>query len=292
MPQKKTKDGATTDATATSSPGDALKSQPVTQLTSGSSRAITITELNDLITTITTNFSLTFNSCFDKLVESLDKKLSTRLDIHEVQSFDLNKRIDKLEKTCTDLHLENKLLQTQVAESNKVIESLMRSMDDMEQYSRGSNLLIHGLQLPADNSPETDLFDKSITMLNLNLKLGITSDDVVTAHRLPVSSRSMTASSPSPSAATVSTRPPPVIIQFASKRTRNQVLSKRRELKGKGMVLTEHLTVSKSNLLRKANDLVISKKIQAAWSSDGKILIKTLQNRTVVISLISDLAGY
>ena len=67
---------------------------------------------------------------------------------------------------------------------------------------------------------------------------------------------------------------------------------KRRGLKGKGISLTEQLTSRKANILRKANELVVSKCIQSSWSHEGRILIKTLSNEIVVITNINQLSRY
>jgi len=48
--------------------------------------------------------------------------------------------------------------------------------------------------------------------------------------------------------------------------------------------LTEQLTVKKAQLLKKAGELVETKKINSTWAHDGKILAKTLANRTLVLT--------
>ena len=120
-------------------------------------RPVLIGDLTELFSNITNAFSTTFNTCIEKLIDSLDKKVTTRLDIHEVQAFDTNKRIDKLEKICNDFQAENAALRNLVAQQSKEIQILTRNIDDIEQYSRGSNILVHGIQLPQDNSTETDI---------------------------------------------------------------------------------------------------------------------------------------
>ena len=198
----------------------------------------------------------------EKLIDSLDKKVTTvRLDIHEVQSYSTrNKRINKLEKICNDFQAENAALRNLVAQQSKESQILTRNIDHIEQYSRGSNILVHGIQLPQDNSTETDIWDKTIDVINSNLNLNITPVDVNSIHRLPrTAARGAAASDPAASDPAAN-RPPAVIVQFVSKRLRNHVISKRRDLKGKRLMLTDHLTARRSLLLRKATDLVAANK--------------------------------
>ena len=67
-----------------------------------SPKPIMITDLSDLFTNITASFISTFNSCMDKVIEAIERKLNHRLDVQEVQTFDINKRMDSLEKTIHD----------------------------------------------------------------------------------------------------------------------------------------------------------------------------------------------
>ena len=95
---------------------------------------------------------------------------------------------------------------------------------------------------------------------------------------------------PSRSSGTTS-RPKPatIIIQFVSQKKRNELLAKRRMLKGtKSFVLTEQLTAKKSALLKKAQDLVVARKFESAWSHEGRILVKTPTSRTVVATQTTD----
>jgi len=59
-------------------------------------------------------------------------------------------------------------------------------------------------------------------------------------------------------------------------------MSKRKLLKGKRVLITEHLTQKKSQALKKANELVSANKLLSAWTHDGKVLAKTLNSRTIV----------
>jgi hypothetical protein len=67
---------------------------------------------------------------------------------------------------------------------------------------------------------------------------------------------------------------------------------KRKAFKEKRIAITEQLTANHAQLLKKASELVMARRLQAAWSHDEKILIKLLDNRVVLISAVSDLVQY
>ena len=95
-------------------------------------------------------------------------------------------------------------------------------------------------------------------------------------HRLGRPTRTASTSTP--------VKPPPVLIQLTSRKIKSNILSKRRMLKDKSVVLTEHLTSKKSQLLKKVNELVQHKNLDSAWVHEGKILVKTSDNHTVTIT--------
>ena len=246
-------------------------------------------ELSLLLVKITEAFSTTFNASIDRLIQSMESRVNTRLDVQETNLFDYQKRLDKCEKANRDLAAENSQLRDNLRNLSSKIEVLSQALDDQDQYSRNSNLLIHGVPLPNQGLPETDLCSKVTGLLNSHLGhcgLSLADTDVSVIHRMnrstPVSNQ----------ASSLTTKPPPVIIQFCSKRVRAHVLNVRKHLKGKGITVTEQLTPKKAELLKKSNLLVNSQKLQAAWSSDGRILVKSLNNRTIVINSQTDLEQF
>ena len=254
-----------------------------------SSKSLTMDDASDFVSKIVVAFTSVFNTSIDRIIDSIDKKFSSRLDTHEVHMFDMNKRMDKLEKSFSELTAENHSLRDQITVLNNKLEVAMKTSDDVEQYSRGLNLLVHGIPLPADLSTETDIETKTVQVLNTNLGLNLTVNDISAIHRLPRHQSTPSATVSGVPLSGQATKPPPVLIQFINKKTRNSTLEKRRLLKGRGFTITEQLTHRRATLLRKATECVSSKRVASAWSHDGKILVKTLTNRTIVISSDSDL---
>jgi hypothetical protein len=240
----------------------------------------------DFITRITQSltkaFTSSFNECVDKLLISIDQRLNRRIDVLETSIFDLNKRADDAERANKKLVAENVVLRDSIASLTAKSESLTCTIDDLEQYSRGSNLMIHGIQPQPDDNVGTNLAARVVTLLNSNLGVSVHDNDLSTAHRV----RRVNASSSG------NPKPPPVVIQFNNRAIRSDILSKRKHLKGRGLSITEQLTPRRMNLLKKAGELVIQHKILSSWSHDGRILIKSLDNRIVPILMANDLIPF
>ena len=237
-------------------------------------------ELMAVVTHITNAFTTTFSTCVDRLIDTIEKKINFKIDVQQTEIFDLSKRIDVLEKSYRDVCAENASLRDTIQSMNNRADTLAQSVDELDQYSRGSNILVHGAPVSTVSVTENDLRQNMLHLLNTTLGVTIGDQDLIAVHRLPRHSNST---------ASASTRPPPVIIQFANKRIRNAILSKRKDLKGSKITLTEQLTSTRAALLRKANELAQAKKIQTAWSHDGRVLVRTLADRTIIIGNLHDL---
>lgn len=224
-----------------------------------------------------------FNRCIEKLITSVEEKLTLRLDVQSTETFNANQKIDQLEKRIEGLQKDNESLQSTVKSLTTRIETAIAGMDELEQHGRCDNLLLHGVALPTDGSREGDLSLIVTNILNTNISdLNLVPENISTAHRVSRGAQQSASSNP---------KPPTIVIRFTHKSVRNNVLANRRKLKGRGITLTEQLTSRRAGLLRKANEMVPGK-IQSAWSQEGKILIKSFSNRIVHIENDGDLLPF
>jgi TolA-binding protein len=238
-----------------------------------------------MIEKITSNFTLTFNTCIDRIVEAVEKRLSQRIDCQASEIFDLNKKIETLEKNSKQLEITNKQLTEKNNQLHARIETLATNVDDLDQYSRNSNLLIHGIPLTSPpGTSEGNLIQHTVQLLNNHLGTTLQEADINAAHRTGRTTNFNTGPNETHAQTNmaVASRPQPIILQFVSKKLRHSTLSLQKHLKGKGISITEQLTVRKASLLKKCSELVSSKKLEGAWSHEGKILIKTLNHRTII----------
>lgn len=256
-----------------------------------------------LIDKITTNFTSSFQLCVDRIMDALDKKLTLRMDTQSAELFELHKKVDVLERNNKSLEKANDQLNEKIAQLNSKIDALSTTVDDLDQYSRNQNLLIHGISHTAThNEPERNLSQYVAQLITTNMGITVNESDINTAHRIgrPTSGGrndrqggiNTGLSDGATNSSTGNVKHQPIIIQLNNRKLRDQILHHRRVLKGKGFTITEQLTTRKAQLLKKCTDLTHENRLKGSWSAEGKILIKTLNDRTLTVTSELDLAGY
>ena len=167
---------------------------------------------------------------------------------------------------------------------NKV-ENLENKLDDMEQYSRRNSIRISGIE---ETSSE-DITEKVINLINNDIKVDppITTNEIDRLHRVgPTRNGSVR----------------PVLVKFATYRTKNKVMRNRRNLKpsssaiskGKDSVqqkifVNEDLTKKRVNLLWQARQLKRNGKLQDCWTWDGSVLVKNNVAKIIPVSSCAEL---
>jgi hypothetical protein len=228
-----------------------------------------------------------FSACITHLTSALDDKFNTKIEAQASEIFSLSSRIDQMDRRINDLTNSNRDLSAKVLELANDKAQLQLSIDNLEQYSRSDSILIHGFPLPAGGAQENLYTEIPSILNNLIPSVNLTPDMISVTHRLPSQAHPNSAStSNQPS------KPPPIVVRFARKATRIALLANRRHLKGKSIVLTEHLTPARAALLKKATALVNTQKLSSAWTQDGKVLVKTAANRTVHVLHEDDLRQF
>ena len=138
-----------------------------------------------------------------------------------------------------------------------MLNELFRKVNDQDQYIKLWNLLIHKL----DDVPDKKGADFSewvadkINELLPSLNGSINKDDIDRSHVFHKKSKAGKKI---------------IIVRFISRDKRNKVLSCRRDLKGSGIMITEHLNGMTLDLLKAAKDSV---GFRNAWTYEGKVYI-------------------
>ena len=132
-------------------------------------------------------------------------------------------------------------------------DRLRMEMDDMQQYSRRTCLLIHGMKEERNENCEGLVK----TVVNEKLKAGLDTKDIGRTHRL---------GKRKPDG-----KPRPIIVRFLSYRQRAKVFALKKNLKGSKIVITENLTKQRYSLLQKCNEVFEKTNV---WSYDGRINVK------------------
>ena len=165
-------------------------------------------------------------------------------------------------------------LESRVGDLKSANEKLRLDSDAQEQYSRRNCLLLHGI-------PETELDSDAAVMSVCSEKLGVqlTKASIDRSHRLGY--RPNTSHDNRPRSSTGRDKPRPIIIKLTSYDTRRTIFAAKRKLKGTKLVITENLTKTRAQLLKKAREM---DNVEHAWTIDGRIvcLLRSGIKETVV----------
>ena len=148
---------------------------------------------------------------------------------------------------------------------------LTAEIDTLEQYSRRNCLVMHGV--PNDVNAEHAVLD----LCNNKLGIAIGPECIDRTHRLGTADATVRKDG---------ARPQPIIVKFTSYRARQDVFMAKRRLKGTKVVITENLTRRRIDLLNRAKGL---QSVNAAWTSDGRIICLLGNGRKVTINSEQDL---
>ena len=164
----------------------------------------------------------------------LDKKLDLLASRLESK---IETKIAELEAKFQNVQNEIKELKEDVSDSINHVEYVLKQDIDCtweyavknEQYSRKNNLRILGL----DEREDENLEEKFIEAIANNFNETVESNEIDIIHRIG-QRLSNQASSGNP-------KPRPVIVKFVSNKTKTRILMRRRQLKGKPLVIMEDM---------------------------------------------------
>ncbi len=202
-----------------------------------------------------------FSGMFGDMVSTFTDKIERLTSVFMGRMQDLEKENSKLKQNQTMLKEE---------------------IEELNQYSRRENLLIHGLA-PSQIEKECGSEEYAATLLKECFpQIGLVSSDISIAHRIPAKGN----------------KPGPLIVRFARRSVRNKILLSRRAkrnyeaLQSKRISITEHLTPSRQNLLKKARAIAADYRAVCSWSRDGQIFIRDLTYKTRQINKEADLLSF
>jgi len=190
-----------------------------------------------------------------------------------------------LQEQLTDLTSSVKTLEAEQAEHSKEIVELKAEnlvlrnrLETIDTESRLSSLIIHGIPevTYAERTTSTSASagmgaihsaaaQSSILDLCVNkLGLHLTETDIESSFRIRSAKPGV---------------PRPVIVTFSTRKMRNRVMEKRRELKRQGdrmIYIGENLTKKASELFFEARNMCKAKRLNSCWTRDGKVYVKRL----------------
>lgn len=172
-------------------------------------------------------------------------------------------------KAAEKVEKEMKRLTTTVAEQDKRIQELQSSMNELEQYSRRSNMEVHGLAASKGENLRTALSDLASKLEIPNFD----NRDILVVHRLPSRDGAC----------------PPVLIKFASAEIRDTWLSMRKKLRSlsnqqrtPALFFNENLTPANKHLFWLARTKCRELKFKYVWVKNGRILVKKDEEEPII----------
>ncbi|XP_065310131.2 uncharacterized protein [Dermacentor albipictus] len=168
-----------------------------------------------------------------------------------------------------------------IKELNTQVKTMRKEMIELKQYSRRNNLEIKNVPASSEESLP-DMMLKIATCLKEELRL----EDIDVVHRVPSKDKGR----------------PNIVVKFVSRNVRDRLLqsAKRNRLttsslgleKNEPVYINEHLCPEYKILLGKAIQTKRDKNWKFAWVSQSKILMRKLENSTVLhIRTEEDLAN-
>lgn len=156
-------------------------------------------------------------------------------------------RFDSLENFFADIKKTS-------AENQKRIDALEERLDNLEQYSRRSNLRLYGVP----DQVNEDINGLVIGIISSKLKLDITLNDLDRVHRVGKKNDNM--------------KPRAILIKFTNYQKRSLVYNNKRNLKGTSYVIREDLT---RNRLEVYGQAVKKYGIRNVNTRDGLVIVRT-----------------
>ena len=195
-------------------------------------------------------------------------------DLADIVASKVNDRIALLDERLAAKDAAILKLEKRVAE-------LESKIDQQEQYSRRTSVRIAGIEETANEDPEQKVRDifKSINL-----------DPVIQrCHRVGPANAQAASSVPSSPARTRGPRS--ILVQFTGQRDKDIVFAKRKDIgtTHRDIYISEDLTKRRATLLYHARQLKKTKKILAAYTRDGRVLILDNTRKIHCISSLADL---
>jgi len=282
-----------------------LQSRPNTRLTSTSELSCSMAELEGVVKKSVDAAMVVFRdelkqllheklnainercNTVEKRLDSLESKpeidlstVSLRIDCLETQLVErcevIEQRVDNLElqagpsRDVSVFAARIDVLEKQLEEiKNDSRQSLLLSNEN-EQYSRRLNLRFRGLKVQESNCQE-----KVLSIIKNNLKISSIDYGDFIAHPVPVRTHKRSTAHATPSDSGQSPPPPvtehsvnTVIVRFANKSLRDEVIRARKALKKSAVSIIEDLT---SLNVQTLNRLKNNSRIKSCWSWNGKL---------------------
>ncbi len=205
----------------------------------------------------------------DELQENSHKEMTTQLGELQKKLLKIQEDVDMLQTENARQHRLIERLEHKNYEKQSEINKLKNKLDEIDQEGHSLSMQIVGF---AENKDEGDDIKQFTKLLKEKTGVKIKPTDVTEMKRLgkrnDVKSRN-------------------VIARFKDKETRQKIYKERKKLiqsgsPNKSVYLNDALTQHRQQLLYAARQLVKGRKLYAAWSQDGNILVRKGEASSII----------
>lgn len=216
------------------------------------------------------------SGCFTaSMKEELNPVTSSLFTLRAEIQEDFQKEIKSLKEEVTSLTTQLTRKETVIGQLEARITDLEAAMDETEQYSRRNSIRITGIPETKGENPTAKALDLFNTKMALTPPVDIA--DIDRAHRVGANEEGKKRG---------------VLVKFTSYRARAKVFSAKKELKQTDIFINEDLTRKRSQLLFEARKAKRNGCLNNCWSSDGRVLIKTIHDVNVPIKSLNELRAH
>ena len=189
---------------------------------------------------------------------SSEKKLNELINSNQAKIAKLDEELTKLEN---NIALKDKAIAGLEDDNYR----LSQEVDDLEQYTRRTNVRIYGVA----EQPEENTDNLAVDFFKSELNVDVASNDISRSHRVGKKSGA---------------KPRPIIVRFTKHNTKVAVMSRRRVLKERKRPfnLQEDLTINRREILKYLNKDIEEGIVSKVWTVDGVICFRPSGDSSVI----------
>ena len=203
---------------------------------------------------------IALESRLDKKFEKLEKEVNEKVE---------RKMEKKKEEIESDINASFQFLEQDLQAR---MANTQQELNRLEQYTRKNSVRLFGI---GEQAEETSVETLAVQVLKDKLKIDVKESDIEIAHR---------AGKYRPEGRRDVKKARPVLIKFASHKMKVKVMKAKKEFKGSQFWITEDLTKQNAERMKALNQMRIANKIKGAWTTDGKIKVRKMDDTIVMIS--------
>ena len=184
-------------------------------------------------------------------------------------------KLTKKQETMEEMMKEIKEIKIAIKERDQRIDDMEKRLQELEQYTRMEDVILTGLSVKPrsyakaaaesrsdgeDAAPEDQKsLETQVIDFLLTKDIIVDPSNISACHTLPRKDGNAK---------------PALIVRFANRKHKDELLRQGKKLKGSDVYINEHLTKRNGDIARMARLLRKQQKIQSTWTRNCKVMIK------------------